>query len=152
MQLPEQSLVHAGHSGEHTMDGPGLLYALPAAARHERLRCECPHGLILGFHRCAAGTERSLSSHSCPCWCEQCRDLCWLITPLHAALGGLLGGYVGDLAAKRYPHHGRIFACQFSVAVGIPFSLLILKVREPHDFALSVTDHVLRKAVRRACT
>ncbi len=45
-----------------------------------------------------------------------------------AALGGLLGGYVGDYAAKGWPHHGRIFACQFSVAIGIPFSVLILKV------------------------
>ncbi|CAL5229213.1 g12496 [Coccomyxa viridis] len=43
------------------------------------------------------------------------------------ALGGLLGGYVGDFSAKRHPQHGRIFACQFSVAIGIPFSLLILK-------------------------
>ena len=58
------------------------------------------------------------------------------------ALGGLLGGYVGDLAAKRHPHHGRIFACQFSVAVGIPFSLLILKVWEPHVIALSLIDSV----------
>ncbi|EIE22835.1 MFS general substrate transporter [Coccomyxa subellipsoidea C-169] len=43
------------------------------------------------------------------------------------AVGGLLGGYVGDFAAQRWPHHGRIWACQFSVAIGIPFSLLILK-------------------------
>ena len=50
-------------------------------------------------------------------------------TQCPAALGGLLGGYVGDLAARRHPHHGRIYACQFSVAIGIPFSLLILKVR-----------------------
>ena len=50
-------------------------------------------------------------------------------TQYRAALGGLLGGYVGDLAARRHPHHGRIYACQFSVAIGIPFSLLILKVR-----------------------
>lgn len=46
-----------------------------------------------------------------------------------AALGGLLGGYVGDMAAKRSPHHGRISACQFSVFIGIPFSFIILKVR-----------------------
>ncbi len=45
------------------------------------------------------------------------------------ALGGLLGGYVGDVAAARSPHHGRIFATQFSVFIGIPFSLLIFKVR-----------------------
>ena len=44
------------------------------------------------------------------------------------ALGGLLGGYVGDMAAAKSPHHGRIFATQFSVFIGIPFSLLIFKV------------------------
>jgi hypothetical protein len=48
--------------------------------------------------------------------------------PFAAALGGLLGGYVGDVAATRWPHHGRIWACQFSVFIGIPFSILILKV------------------------
>ena len=49
-----------------------------------------------------------------------------------AALGGLLGGYVGDYAAKGWPHHGRIAACQFSVSIGIPFSVLILKVDNLH--------------------
>jgi MFS family permease len=44
------------------------------------------------------------------------------------AVGGLLGGWVGDKAASRYPDHGRILVCQFSVAVGIPFSLTITKV------------------------
>lgn len=44
------------------------------------------------------------------------------------ALGGLLGGWVGDRAAARWPSHGRIAATQFSVASGIPFSLLLLKV------------------------
>ena len=44
------------------------------------------------------------------------------------ALGGLLGGFVGDLAAKRYPSHGRILVCQFSVVSGVPLSLLLLKV------------------------
>lgn len=44
------------------------------------------------------------------------------------ALGGLLGGWIGDKAATKYPDHGRILVCQFSVAVGIPFSLTITKV------------------------
>ena len=35
---------------------------------------------------------------------------------------------MGDVAAARYPHHGRIFATQFSVFIGIPFTLLIFKV------------------------
>ena len=45
------------------------------------------------------------------------------------ALGGLLGGWIGDKAAQKYPDHGRILVCQFSVAVGIPFSLTITKAR-----------------------
>lgn len=44
------------------------------------------------------------------------------------ALGGLLGGWVGDATAARWPNHGRIAATQFSVATGIPFALLLLKV------------------------
>ena len=50
---------------------------------------------------------------------------------LHAgtAAGGLLGGCVGDAAAARWPHHGRIAVTQFSVAVGIPFACLVFKVQ-----------------------
>jgi MFS family permease len=42
-------------------------------------------------------------------------------------LGGLLGGYIGDRIATSFPHHGRILATQFSIGVGIPFSLLLFK-------------------------
>ena len=45
------------------------------------------------------------------------------------ALGGLLGGWVGDKAAARYPQHGRILAVQYSVGSGVPFALLLLKVK-----------------------
>jgi hypothetical protein len=45
------------------------------------------------------------------------------------AVGGAIGGFVGDYAAARWPRHGRIFAAQFSVASGIPFALLLIKVR-----------------------
>lgn len=45
------------------------------------------------------------------------------------AFGGLMGGWIGDVAARFYPNHGRITATQFSVAAGVPFSLLLLKVR-----------------------
>jgi MFS family permease len=41
--------------------------------------------------------------------------------------GGLLGGWIGDTVARRYPNHGRVAATQFSVASGIPFSFLIFK-------------------------
>lgn len=44
-----------------------------------------------------------------------------------AALGGVLGGIVGDWAAKRSHDHGRIWTCQVSVFIGIPFTLLLLK-------------------------
>ena len=43
------------------------------------------------------------------------------------AAGGLFGGYVGDWAAKRFPNHGRIVACQFSVGIGVPLSILLFK-------------------------
>lgn len=43
------------------------------------------------------------------------------------AVGGLIGGLVGDRAAQKFPDHGRIFACQFSVGVGVPLSLVLFK-------------------------
>lgn len=42
--------------------------------------------------------------------------------------GGLLGGYLGDKAAVRYPNHGRIFVVQISVITGPIFSLWLFKV------------------------
>ncbi len=48
--------------------------------------------------------------------------------PTGGGLGGLLGGWIGDRAAARFPDHGRIVATQFSVIVGVPFSLLLFKV------------------------
>lgn len=44
------------------------------------------------------------------------------------AIGGLLGGWVGDFAGSKWPDTGRIAVCQFSVFTGIPFSLIITKV------------------------
>eukprot|EP01024_Parvocaulis_polyphysoides_P057588 TRINITY_DN6137_c2_g2_i2.p1 TRINITY_DN6137_c2_g2~~TRINITY_DN6137_c2_g2_i2.p1 ORF type:complete len:468 (-),score=20.47 TRINITY_DN6137_c2_g2_i2:1666-2901(-) len=43
-------------------------------------------------------------------------------------LGGLLGGFVGDLAALRYPRYGRIAVCQFSVAIGLPLTLVLFNL------------------------
>ena len=40
-----------------------------------------------------------------------------------------MGGAIGDIAARHYPDHGRIAATQFSVAAGVPFSFILLKVR-----------------------
>ncbi|KAG2424845.1 hypothetical protein HYH02_015108 [Chlamydomonas schloesseri] len=44
-----------------------------------------------------------------------------------AAAGSLLGGWLGDRAAERFPQHGRIALVQFSVAVGIPLTALLLR-------------------------
>ena len=44
------------------------------------------------------------------------------------AFGGLLGGFIGDEAASRFPHHGRVAVTQFSSFIGIPLSWIIIKV------------------------
>jgi MFS family permease len=45
-----------------------------------------------------------------------------------SALGGLFGGWLGDLAAMHSPTHGRIVVCQISVFAGVPFSFVLFKV------------------------
>ena len=55
------------------------------------------------------------------------------------ALGALLGGLIGDAAAKRFPRHGRVWVCQFSVSVGLPFALLMFKVCAPRPAAVQVS-------------
>jgi hypothetical protein len=60
-----------------------------------------------------------------------------------AALGGILGGFVGDWAAKKNSNHGRILACQFSVFMGIPFSLLVLKGLAHDGRPATVAMHVV---------
>ena len=52
-----------------------------------------------------------------------------LLPAAGGGLGGLLGGWIGDRAATRFPDHGRIVATQFSVIVGVPFAFLLFKVR-----------------------
>lgn len=44
-----------------------------------------------------------------------------------SAFGGLLGGWIGDRAAVRFPRTGRVAVAQFSVAIGVPLSVLLLK-------------------------
>lgn len=46
-----------------------------------------------------------------------------------SALGGLLGGVLGDWAARISKYHGRIIVCQLSVFLGVPFSFVLFKVR-----------------------
>ena len=38
------------------------------------------------------------------------------------------GGMVGDWAAAKSPKHGRVFAAQFSVGIGVPLAMVIYKV------------------------
>ncbi|KAK9820276.1 hypothetical protein WJX72_008508 [[Myrmecia] bisecta] len=59
------------------------------------------------------------------------------------AAGGLLGGWVGDRAARVYPNHGRILITQFSVLVGVPFSLLMIKVLPYSGSPASIAWHAL---------
>lgn len=47
---------------------------------------------------------------------------------LGGGVGGLLGGFIGDRCAARWPDHGRIAATQFSVIIGVPFAVLMFKV------------------------
>lgn len=60
--------------------------------------------------------------------------------------GGLLGGLLGDWAARRWPDHGRIAVCQLSVSLGVPLSALIFKVQVA-SLSLQLAD-VLESCVR----
>ncbi|KAL4859340.1 Zinc finger CCCH domain-containing protein 12 [Chlorella vulgaris] len=39
----------------------------------------------------------------------------------------LLGGFIGDWAAKRYPNHGRVAVAQVSVALSVPLAVSVFK-------------------------
>lgn len=64
--------------------------------------------------------------------------------------GGLLGGYIGDRVATHFPHHGRILATQFSIGIGVPFSLVLFKALPsfipPTPAAISTSTTVLYAA------
>ena len=46
---------------------------------------------------------------------------------LGCAVGGLLGGVLGDIATRKSHLHGRIAICQLSVFLGLPLSFLLFK-------------------------
>ena len=43
-------------------------------------------------------------------------------------LGGLIGGRVGDMAARRNPNHGRIYVAQFSDLMRLPMIIILFRV------------------------
>lgn len=59
---------------------------------------------------------------------ETWHTLCCAVLPCPACTVQV-GGSVGDWAAARSPKHGRVFAAQFSVGIGVPIAVLIFKVR-----------------------
>lgn len=44
------------------------------------------------------------------------------------AIGTLMGGMVADKMSRIYPNSGRVMCAQFSAFMGIPFSIILLKV------------------------
>lgn len=67
------------------------------------------------------------------------------------AIGGFLGGWLGDLAAAKFPNFGRIAVCQFSVLIGVPLSLLLMKVQtlQPLSKTSLLAQDLCRPAVFR---
>lgn len=49
------------------------------------------------------------------------------------AIGSALGGYLGDVLARRWPNSGRIITAQLSVLLSLPLSCLLLKGLPTHD-------------------
>ncbi|KAG2486460.1 hypothetical protein HYH03_014907 [Edaphochlamys debaryana] len=43
------------------------------------------------------------------------------------AAGALVGGWLGDRVAERHPHHGRIALVQFSVGIGVPLTVVLMR-------------------------
>ncbi|XP_059644293.1 uncharacterized protein LOC132286057 isoform X2 [Cornus florida] len=52
----------------------------------------------------------------------------WTLFVIAASLGGLFGGKMGDILAKRLPNTGRIILSQISAGSGIPFAAILLLV------------------------
>ncbi len=52
----------------------------------------------------------------------------FLFMAVGAAIGNLLGGVIGDWAAKKSPKYGRIASAQFSAAMEVPLAFILFKV------------------------
>merc|ERR1712039_1063403 len=48
-------------------------------------------------------------------------------------IGVMLGGYIGDLLARRYNHHGRVLVAELSLAMGIPLKFVVFWGIAPFD-------------------
>jgi hypothetical protein len=58
--------------------------------------------------------------------------LLWSILSIGFSLGGLFGGKMGDILAKRLPNSGRIILSQISSGSAVPLAAILLLVL-PHD-------------------
>lgn len=65
------------------------------------------------------------------------------------AIGGALGGFLGDRASLLSPNHGRIIISQVSVALGLPLSFLIIKVPQPCSLCSGKSRRFLPSLLRQ---
>ncbi|KAH7330758.1 hypothetical protein KP509_20G000400 [Ceratopteris richardii] len=63
------------------------------------------------------------------------------IFSVSSAIGGLLGGRLGDLAARAFPNAGRVMLAQFSSGIGIPFGAIVLLVLPYKSSTISGVEH-----------
>ena len=99
---PSALVVREQH---RTEPNRGWRYRGPPHGVNQATGCQTGVGAIVG--------RRMESTRQPAVWCA----------------GGLLGGFIGDAAAARFPDHGRIAVTQVSVVSGVPLSLLLMKVR-----------------------
>eukprot|EP00928_Gymnodinium_smaydae_P013117 TRINITY_DN14783_c0_g2_i1.p1 TRINITY_DN14783_c0_g2~~TRINITY_DN14783_c0_g2_i1.p1 ORF type:complete len:501 (-),score=110.85 TRINITY_DN14783_c0_g2_i1:59-1516(-) len=74
---------------------------------------------------------------------EQLSFITLCLAPTHI-LGGIVGGYIGDWAARRSPNHGRAYTAQVSVASGIPAAFVLIVVL-PNTVGASLRWYLLVK-------
>ena len=110
-------LLHAMRQACHRVRCDSVSAPASWAAKHLSLCMRASQGASLHpQHRSVAPPVSCMPRH---------------VMPRHAmrsALGGLLGGWLGDVAARWSSTHGRIIVCQLSVGFGVPFSFLVFKV------------------------
>lgn len=128
--------TRAGHRRQRSLVSPSFSHPLLPAAGHERCSSLLPSGpLSAGYANvwCLqagrgmdSGTEQPRCAACLPSLVQQLIN--GSLRRAGTAVGGLIGGCLGDAAAQRWPLRGRIAVTQFSVSIGIPFAWLVFKV------------------------